>query len=142
MSVFDPIKNVVGGITGFAGDMYEAAVQKLQDRVAEVYAAAPVMREVGYRLVTVDVEMSLSPRIILHMVREFVAHEEQFQAAFANHRDSKTIWSVLKGLQQANALAPRLAPANRPLTGLELEVGLPPILRLKYGEPRSEQTIV
>jgi hypothetical protein len=131
MGLLDKLKGKAGEV---ADDLVSAAVQKLKDIIDEVHSFAPHLKEVGYQLGRLDVEFSLSPRVILHLDREFEATEEQFAALLANHPGRRTMSLVVKALQQANQLQARLGLQASRFTGLELEVGLPPVVRMKYVE--------
>src|SRR5262245_10989028 len=105
MGLLDKLKTKAGEV---ASDLASAGVQKLKDIIDEVHSFAPHLQEVGYRLLQLDVEFSLSPRVILHLDRDFEANEEQFAALLANHPNRKTMSLVVKALQQANHLQTRL----------------------------------
>src|SRR5439155_12044913 len=68
MGLIDRLKNKAGEA---ASGLANAAVAKLKETIHEVHAFAPHFRDVGYRLEQLDVELSLSPRIVLHLDRDF-----------------------------------------------------------------------
>ncbi len=133
MGLIDSLKAKAGEM---AGDLMNAGVQKLKETVDEVHSFAPHLKEVGYRLDSLQVELSLSPRVILHLDREFEANDDQFGAVLAKHSQRKMMCLVVKALLQANQLQKRLGFEASRFQGLEVEVGIPPQVRMKYVEHR------
>jgi hypothetical protein len=131
MGLIDRLKAKAGEV---AGDIFDAGVQKLKETIDEVHAFAPHFRKVGYRLEQLEVELSLSPRVILHLDRDFEATDEQFEAVLANAANQRTMSLVVKALYQANQLQSRLGLQASRFRGLEMEVGIPPVARMKYVE--------
>src|SRR5688572_22719871 len=129
MGLLDSLKAKAGEV---ADNLATAAVQKLREIIDDVHAFPPHFADVGYRLVQLEVELSLSPRVVLYLDREFEASAEQFQAVLANHAQKKVLSLAVKALQQANQLQASLGLEASRFRGLELEVGIPPAVRMKY----------
>ncbi len=132
MGLFTRIREATGVLFGWAGGAVQTGVERAQSLIAEVQNAAPVIQKVGYRLTDIDVEVSISPRVILHLQRDFLANAEQFTAVLAEVRGRRTVTSLVKALQQANRIEPGLRISGRQLDEIEVELGIPPALRLRY----------
>jgi hypothetical protein len=116
------------------GELASAGVDKVKELVNEIDTAGPVLRQVGYRLRAIETELSLSPRVILHLDREFEAPEEAFKAALLNNEGRKTVSLIIRSLQQANSLQARMGLKGYDYQGVEMEVALSPALRLRFVE--------
>ena len=135
MSMFDKVKAAAQAVADKAGEWASASLDKIKETVDALTASAVELPRVGYRLTDLELELSLLPRVIVCLERDREAHEEEFQALLATKRDSSTFTVLVKLLQQANAMDRRLKPRDRRLTGLRVELGVPPVLNLRYSEP-------
>jgi hypothetical protein len=160
MSVFDKLKSAAGtaagavagaagtaagavagaagaaasAVAGAAGDLLSAGVDKLQAWVDDIAAASPHLQGIGYRLGDLKVELSLSPRVLVELVKEADVPDEAFQAVLANHPNETTLRTLVRMAGQANRIAKRVQPKGRRFQSLEVELGLPPAARMRYVE--------
>jgi hypothetical protein len=147
MSMFDKIKSAAGSaagavagaagaaagaVAGAAGDLFSAGIDKLKECLDEIAAASPHLQGVGYRVADLQLELSLSPRVIVELVKEAEVADEAFQAVLANHPDKKTLRTLVRMAQQANRVDRRVRPRGRRFRSLEVELGLPPAARMRY----------
>jgi hypothetical protein len=147
MSMFDKIKSAAGtaagavagaagaaagAVAGVAGDLLGAGIDTLKGWVDDIAAASPHLKAVGYEVADLKLELSLSPRVIVELVREAEAGDEAFQAVLANHPDNKTLRTLVRMVQQANRVDRRVRPQGRRFRSLEVELGLPPVARMRY----------
>jgi hypothetical protein len=100
--------------------------------VDELAAASPHLQAVGYRVADLQLELSLTPRVIVELVKEAEASDEAFQAVLANHPDNRTLRTLVRMVQQANRVDRRVQPKGRRFRSLEVELGLPPAARMRY----------
>ncbi len=135
MGVLDRVRAAAQVVTDKAREWADAGLDKLKEAIDALVASAGELPRVGYRLTDLELELSLTPRVIVYLERDREAGEEEFQAMLAQKRDSTLFTTLVKLLQQANAMDRRLGPQGRCLTGLRAELGLPPVLNLLYSEP-------
>ena len=134
MGVFDTVKAAAGVVTGKAGDVLNYGIDKLKSVLEEIAAASPALQKVGYRVTDLELELALSPKVIVHLVREAEVGDEAFEACLAAHAGSKAFCTLVRLLRQANHIQARIQPRDRVFKGLEVSLGIPPSFRMKYGE--------
>jgi hypothetical protein len=134
MSLFKKAKDAAGALAGKAGEVLGAGVDKLKTVIDEVSASSPYLREVGYTLSEIELQLSLIPCVILHLLKERDVPDEAFDAVLTNHADRKTLCTVVRLVRQANYVQEKIQLKSRRFKELEVTLSLPPSLRLKYGE--------
>jgi hypothetical protein len=135
----DATASAASAVAGAAGEAFNAGIDRLKAWVEEVSASSPQLAQVGYRVADLQLELSLSPRLIVELVRVSEASDEAFQAVLANNPDRKTLCTLVRMAQQVNRAERRLALKDRRFKGLEVELGFPPVARMRYVE-RGEDT--
>lgn len=142
MGVLDKMKAAAQAVSDKAKEWVDAGVDKLKESLDALVAAAPELVKVGYRLTDLELEMALTPRVIVLLQRDREAGEEEFQALLANHHEGGAFTTLVKGLRHANAMDRRLRPQGRVLAGVRFELGLPPVFSLRYSEPATPVLVV
>lgn len=146
MSIFDKVKAAAQGLSDKAKEWVDAGIDKFKESLDALLALADraELDRVGYRLTDVEIEVSLTPRIVVFLDRTREVDDEAFAALLANHKDDSTVSTLLKALQQANAMDRRLRPRGRSMAGLRAELGVPPVLSLRYiaAEPVHPRTTI
>jgi hypothetical protein len=136
--VLNKIKNAAGAAASAVGSAVSgilgAGVDKLAHWVDEISAASPHLRAVGYRVGNLQLELSLTPRVIVELVKEADVHDEAFQAVLANHAGNKTLCTLVKMIQQARRVEAKIRLTGHRFAALEVELGLPPGMRMRYAE--------
>jgi hypothetical protein len=135
--MFDQIKKAANAVSGTVTDAVGAGVEKLKEPLEDLSAASGAMEQIGYRVGEIELELSLPPRIIVHLHRERTATEEAFQAVLANNADNRTFCLVVGLLRQTNRVADRTPIKGRRLHEVEVSLGLIPSVKLKYAPERS-----
>jgi hypothetical protein len=136
--MFEKIAAAVGAVKGLAGDAAEAGVEKCKAQLDELAAAAPALEQLGYRVGEIELEVGIPPRILIHMARESAPSAEAFQAVLANFAGRATVLSVLKLIHLAEWAQAKVPLRGRRYVGLVAELGLPPVVRLRYAPIDSE----
>jgi hypothetical protein len=130
--MFGIIKAAAKAVVGKAGDTLVAGLVKLTGSLNELSAASPDLERVGYCVAEIELVGALPPRLVVHLTRGAHTHPEAFQAVLASHTGNKTIRAVVALLQQAERVARKIELKGRRCTGLVVELGLPPCVRLRY----------
>lgn len=131
MGLMDKLKTAA---TDKSMELLAAGADKLRGTLDDLAGLAPHLEKVGYHLTDLTLSLGLSPSVILHLTREFVAGEEAFKAAALGQPDSKTLSLLLKTLEVVNSTQRRLELKNRAFKGVEVELGVPPVVRMKFGK--------
>ena len=130
--MFNQIKKAANAVSGTVGDIVGAGFEKLKAPLEDLSAASGELEKLGYRMGQIELEFSLPPHIILHLLREKIVHDEAFQAALANHADNRTFCMVVGLLRQTNQLVDRVPIKGRRLVEVEMSLGIIPSVKLKY----------
>jgi hypothetical protein len=145
--MLDKIKKAAGVVAGTMTDALGAGFDKLKGPLDELAASSEALEKLGYRVGEIELEFSLPPRIIVHLVREAVVSDEAFQAALANNAANRTFCLVTGLLRQANRVVDKVQIKGRRMSEVEVGLGIIPSVRLKYAGsedrhcvPRTSET--
>jgi hypothetical protein len=130
--MLDKIKKAAGAVTGTMTDALGAGFEKLKAPLDDLAGSSEALEQLGYRVGDIELEFSLPPRIILHLLRERVVSDEAFQAALANHAANRTFCLVAGLLRQTNRVVDRVQIKGRRLHEVEVALGIIPSVKLKY----------
>ena len=135
--MLDKIKSAARAVTDKVGDFVGAGWDRLKAQVDELAAASPALEQVGYRVGEIELELAFPPRLIVHLSRFADAHDEAFQAVLANHSGNATFCAVVRLLRQTNRMLGKVQIKGRRLREVEVSLGLPPAVRVKYASPEA-----
>ncbi len=126
--------DVEKSVQGLRADTEEQLVQTLRD----VQEAVPVLRQAGFELRGVDIELGLNRRLLIHLERG-----EDVQAAFlrqliAENLSHRTIHGLLTALLEAGELAEKIHLGDLQYCELILGIGVSTSARLCWRSTRSE----
>ncbi len=138
--MFAKIKDAARAVASVAGDSLGAGLEKLKGPLDELSAASPAFERIGFRIREIELVCSLLPRIVVYLDREASVSEDVYQAVLAAHPDNQTFRSVAGLLRQADRLLDKVEIKGRRCTGLAVELGVPPCLRLMYHTVREGGT--
>jgi hypothetical protein len=124
-------------------DMREAAAAKFSDIKGVSLAAVtelvddfnqhlPALREAGYTLTDVAVELSLIPKVIATFVSAPDIAEERIAAVIAEHHEAKLTIALLRALYSAYKLQNSIQIAGMKPRGIILEIGIAPAVVVKF----------
>ncbi|MCI0463708.1 MAG: hypothetical protein L0Z62_42780 [Gemmataceae bacterium] len=130
--------SAAGTVAGATGTLLNAGIDKLKEWVDEVSAASPLLKDVGFEVGDIQLELSLKPRVLVRLIRQADAPDEAFQAVLANHSGNKTLGILVRMIQQARRMEKRIPIKGRRFQSLEVEMGLPPAARMCYVECPEE----
>jgi hypothetical protein len=135
-AMFDRLKSatsgVASGVSNGLGNLQQMAAEKLQGTMDEVNASAPFLARVGYSLLRLQVEIGLSPKVILTLSQREAIDPEAFARVLAEASDRKVLASILSALQQANALQGKIQVRGCFFRDIEIELGIPPAVRMIF----------
>jgi hypothetical protein len=111
-----------------ASEIKDASITKVGDVLDDFNAALPIIRQAGYALVSVDLQLGLPPKIIAKFGAPVDATEERTNALLAEHGDNVIAGMVLRAIQvQTKFKIGGLKPS-----GMEVELGLTPRVTVRF----------
>jgi hypothetical protein len=136
--MFDKLKGAAGTVTSKAGSLKDAGIEALQSTVEELNTMLPRLPDVGYSVNRVEVEIGISPKIILTLAKVFDVEVTAFAAMLAANAEKKVFCTILGALQKANELQGKIQFRDRHFKELEIELGIPPAVRMVFIEAERE----
>jgi hypothetical protein len=130
--MLDKIKKAAVAVTGTMTDAFGAGFEKLKAPLDDLTGSSEALEQLGYRVGEIELEFSLPPRIIVHLLRETAVSDEVFQAALANNAENRTFCLVAGLLRQTNRVVDRVHIKGRRLSEVEVALGIIPSVKLKY----------
>jgi hypothetical protein len=120
-----------------AADVKDAGLARVNELLEEFNAALPVLREAGYAVEKVDIQLGLPPRIVAGVTSAADVSEARIHGLIAENAERKLAVSLVKALSQARQLQSRIKMAGMQPSGLAVEVGLIPQISIKFARPAS-----
>jgi hypothetical protein len=112
-----------------ANEVRDAGTARVGEMLDEFNAALPVIREAGYGLVKVEIQLGLPPKFVATFGAPVDATEERTAALLEKHGENKIAVMVLKALE----VQTRFKIAGLKPSGLEIELGLTPHVTVRFG---------
>ncbi|MGH7296671.1 MAG: hypothetical protein ACRELB_17160 [Polyangiaceae bacterium] len=91
------------------------------------------MREAGYTLGGVSVEVSLSPKISASFTTTELVTDEQAAAIAEKHSENKLAVMLIKTLRRAGKLQEAMSVGGLKPLGLQIGIGLSPSVSIQFG---------
>jgi hypothetical protein len=129
----DKAMEVHASVAEKIADSSEASMEKLQEMMTEVNEISPVIRELGYTVDGINIEVGLIPAISLDISgMTKTMPEETYQRILEEHKDRNILINVIKTLQNASALQHKVHIIGMRSDNLTIALGLPPKVILKF----------
>lgn len=130
--MFDKLKSATGKVATGLGNLQDMAAEQLQGTMDEVNASAPYLARVGYYMLGLQIELGLSPKVILTLSQREVIDPQAFAGVLSEVAGRKVLASILSALQQANALQGKIRVRGYLFRDIEIELGIPPAVRMIF----------
>lgn len=130
--MFDKLKTATTRVATGLGGLQDLAAEQLQGTMNEVNASVPYLARVGYCLLNLQVEIGLSPKVILALSQRETIDPAAFASILAEVSERKVLASILSALQQANALQGKFRVQGYFFRDIEIELGIPPAVRMIF----------
>lgn len=127
---------VLGAVTGLRS-LNEG---RLVDSIAELDLAAPVLAEAGYGLGRVELEMGVTQRLIVDLVRVEEVPAARIRGLAEMHKGSGVLHSLLMSVITAQELAAGVDSGSFRFAGLTAYVGAAPCVRLAWEPWDAEES--
>jgi hypothetical protein len=131
-AVSGTVGDAVGAVSSTVSDAVSSGFEKLQGPLNDLAGTPEAMAKIGYRIGDIELEFTLPPKIIIHLHREAIVHDEAYQAVLANNADNRTFCIVVGLLRQTNRIIDKVQIKGRRLHAVEVSLGLIPSVKLKY----------
>jgi hypothetical protein len=115
-----------------ATKLRDAGTNKVVEAIDGFNAALPIVREAGYDLSEVTVELGLPPRLVASFTVANEVSVEQFEELIANHAERKFAILLLKALREAWKIQSRIHIIGMTPRGMSVELGLTPSVTIKF----------
>jgi hypothetical protein len=126
------MEDVKGQITEQSGEMSEISAAKLNETLADFNAALPALREAGYILDAVTLELGVPPKIVATFSGGDVAPDEKIEALLEENAKRNLTVLLVKSVQQATKLQSKLNIKGMKPRGLSVEIGLVPKIAVRF----------
>lgn len=93
-----------GRLDALKDKVVDATVRKGRDLLSKLKDAAPVIRQAGFAMAYVHIEIDLVPAVSVELVRQKKVDDGVMKALLEEHKENKTLVTVLRGLSAANKL--------------------------------------
>jgi hypothetical protein len=119
-------QDLQGSVTGLRADNGDRLAQALR----EINDHADVLLQAGYALSGVDMELSPSQRLIVHLEKVESVPEPNLRALMSANSGRQTIYSLLAALAKADGISESIHLSNLTYRELIVHVGPTPSVRL------------
>jgi hypothetical protein len=116
-----------------ATELKDAGWSRVGETLDEFNAALPAVREAGYTLAEVDIQIGLPPKVVAKFATAPEIPDEKAEALLAAHADERLTALLLRALFQASRLQAKIKIAGLKAKGMEVEIGLTPHVTVKFG---------
>lgn len=120
-----------------AADARDAGATVIKEAIDEFAATLPILREAGYQVGEVDIEIGLPPKISASVTASETVTDEQIAKILEEHQDKKLTILLVRALYQAWRLQSGIHIVGMKPRGMSIELGLIPSVTIKFvGERR------
>lgn len=136
------LKDKATEASGRLGDIADVDIEKLKGAVDEVNTALPIVEKVGYRAKELEIELGITPGVIIHFEKFCDASAEEIETILKENEDKKVIATVIKALNKADELRAGMKLGKFIFSEVELELGISPKIKMKYleGKENSDES--
>lgn len=106
--------------------------EKIQSVLAEFNEAIPAIKEVGYTVSEVEIEMGLPPKIKPHFMKEKEVDEETSSKVLEKYKEKKITSLILNSLIKASSIQDGISIGALKFTEVEIEIGVIPTVIVKF----------
>jgi hypothetical protein len=116
-----------------SADVKEIGLTKLGELLDDLNIALPVLREAGFAAKGVDLQMGVPPRCVARFACGVDVPDEDVETLMQKNRERKLTILLLRALLQTQKLTKRYQIAGMKASELDVEVGLLPVVTVKFG---------
>src|SRR5262245_33996732 len=115
-----------------AAGMNEMGLDKLNETLADFNAALPALREAGYTLNGVNIDLGVPPKIVANFSGGGSAPDEEIERLLAENAERNLTVLLVKSIHRATKLQSSINIKGLRPSGLSVEIGLVPKVVVKF----------
>jgi hypothetical protein len=119
-------------LTGKVAEIKESAVSGIKDLADDLNQRLPALREAGYTLTHVALEVGIAPKIKATFSAAPDISQERIDAVIEEHKDARVTVALLKALYGAYKLQGSIRIGGMRPLDIELELGLTPAAIVRF----------
>jgi hypothetical protein len=140
--VLDKLKGAAAKASAMAGDLQGMAVEKLRQTSQELSESLPLLGAVGYSVGRICIEVGISPKIMVSLIKVRDVADDAFDALLKTHAERKMLPVIVGALRQANVLQAKIKFRDHLFREIEIELGIPPAIRMVFLESTVSVALV
>jgi hypothetical protein len=110
----------------------EYGVDKLNELWAELEAATDVLKQTGYSITAIDINVAVPPTIVLSMNQVDNIGDDDEAKILDDNKDKIFVYPLLVALFKANAIQKSINSVQYKFSGLSIGVGVTPSIDMKF----------
>jgi hypothetical protein len=113
-------------------EIKDAALSSVREMVDDLNAHIPALREAGYTLTEVSVDLGLPPKLVANFASAPDISQERVDAVIEEHKEAKVTVAMLRALHAAHKLQNSIHLVGMRPRAIALEIGLTPGVVVKF----------
>jgi hypothetical protein len=110
----------------------EYGIDKLNEIWIELEAATEILKQTGYSITAIDINVALPPIIILNMNQINNISDEDESKILEDNKEKTFIYPLLVALFKANAIQKSINSVQYKFSGLSIGLGVSPSIEMKF----------
>jgi hypothetical protein len=119
-------------VSGKVAEIKDAAVAGIKDLADDLNAHLPALREAGYTLTHVALEIGISPKVKASFAAAPDISQERVDAVIEEHKEARATVAMLRALYGAYKLQNAIRIAGMKPCDIELEIGVTPAAIIRF----------
>ena len=128
----DQASGKAAALAEHAANLRDAGINRAMEAIEAFNAALPVVREAGYDLAEVSVELGLPPKVVAAFTVANEVSAAQFEQLIEAHADRRFTIVLLNALREAWKLQSRIRIIGLTPRSMSVEIGFTPSVTIKF----------
>ncbi len=121
-----------------AAELGNVVLEQLNTAIDEVSNGSDEIREAGYELRKIILEIGLIPKAGLTVAKLREVGQDEIAAIVERNKEKKWLALLLRTLMRANRVMHKIHLRGRKVSSIEIDLSVPPVARLTFQLPKSE----
>ena len=126
------LKNSVNSLQDATETLASLGMEKTREVLAQANLLLLLLQSAGYGVRSLDIELSLPPKITIKLKTGPTVQEEKLGAILREHADKKVVTAIVASLIQANKLRDSVTVETLALEGVEIILTTTPNITLQW----------
>lgn len=122
----------MAGASEFLSDIKDESKEKVLTYVNGLGEILPIIAETGYRLESIDMEVSIPPGIHLQFQKIQDVSKEKIDAILEANKDKDMLKLIVNALVAADEFHKKVKLGNYVFTDVAIDLSLPPKVHIKF----------